>query len=291
MKTIAVIFDFDDTLVPDSTSQFLESRGVDVKWFWNESVKEYIQQGFEPSLAYLNRILDHAGEGKLLGPVTNADLRNFGKTVESTFYPGFAAMFKELQEAALAAWSEISVEYYVVSGGLQDVVEGCPSIAKNMSAVYACQYGEDPVTGNISRVKRCVTFTEKTRYLFEINKGIKPQTAAENPYIVNKDVPAERRRIPFRNMIYIGDGLTDIPCFSLVKRMGGIAFGVFHPAEEKSARRALLEFLHTDRVVSMHAPRYRRTDELGSLLRAAVANVASRIKLEHHEIRTAGGIV
>jgi predicted HAD superfamily phosphohydrolase len=105
----------------------------------------------------------------------------------------------------------------------------------------------------------------------------------ENQNIVNKDVPTKNRRVPFKNMIYVGDGLTDIPCFSLVKKMGGIAFGVFNPQEQKSAKRALLEFLNTDRVVSMHAPKYRKTDELGSLLRAATTNVANKIKLESQE--------
>jgi hypothetical protein len=100
---------------------------------------------------------------------------------------------------------------------------------------------------------------------------------------VNKDVPEAARRIPFRNMIYIGDGLTDIPCFSLVSKSGGTAFGVFHPDEEKSTKRAFLEFLKTDRVVSCHAPRYRKQDELGSLLRTAVQARCNQIVLERQE--------
>lgn len=286
MKVIALIFDFDDTLVPDSTSLLLESRGIDVKWFWKESVKELIVAGYEPSMAYLNRIIDNIGEGRPLGHLTNADLRAFGKTLTSHFYSGLSTLYRDLQEVAQSACEDVLLEFYVVSGGLQDVVEASPLVEKNFAGVYACQFGEDAQTGLISRVKRCVTFTEKTRYLFEINKGISPKASLENPYIVNKDVSPEQRRIPFRNMIYIGDGLTDIPCFSLVKRMGGMAFGVFHPEEKTSAKRALLEFLHTDRVISMHAPRYRKSDEMGSLLRAAVGNVASRLKLEQSEVRT-----
>ncbi len=132
-------------------------------------------------------------------------------------------------------------------------------------------------------MKRCVTFTEKTRFLFEINKGLDPRKTHRNPFLVNRDIPTEKRRVPFKNMIYIGDGLTDIPCFSLVKKQGGTAFGVFNPGEKKSAKRALLEFLKPDRVISMHAPRYRAKDELGSLLRAAVATRCSKISLEHRE--------
>jgi len=71
---------------------------------------------------------------------------------------------------------------------------------------------------------------------------------------VNRDVPADRRPVPFENMIYVGDGLTDIPCFSLLKKERGASFGVFDPARKESARRAFTEFLRTDRVISMHAP-------------------------------------
>ena len=105
----------------------------------------------------------------------------------------------------------------------------------------------------------------------------------KNPYLVNKDVSNDKRPIPFKNMIYVGDGLTGIPCFSLLKKEGGTAFGVFNPTEESSAKRAFLEFLKTGRVISIHAPKYRRTDELGSLIRAAVSTRCSRIKMEEQE--------
>lgn len=283
MKTIALIFDFDDTLLPDSTTALLDSYGIDTKNFWGHSVKELIRSGYEPALAYLNRILENVGPTKPLGLLRNEDLRQFGQSLGTKFYPGLNGMLKELKEAVKSVSNQIDIEFYILSGGLQDLIEGNSFVAKNFNAVYACQFGEDPESGSIRQIKRCVTFTEKTRYLFEINKGIRPENVLENQYIVNKDVPQKNRRIPFRNMIYVGDGLTDIPCFSLIKKMGGIAFGVFNPLEEKSAKRALLEFLHTDRVISMHAPKYRKTDELGSLLRAAVSNVANRIELEKNE--------
>lgn len=280
MNTIALIFDFDDTLLPDSTTELLESHGIDSKDFWGRSVKELISSGYEPSLAYLNRILENVGKDKPLGLLRNENLRTFGKGLNSRFYPGLTGMFKELRDSVQNISKQVDIEFYIVSGGLQDLIESTTLVEKNFTAVYGCQFAENPNTGAIWQIKRCVTFTEKTRYLFEINKGIRPNQVLENQYIVNRDIPLKKRRIPFKNMIYVGDGLTDIPCFSLIKRMGGIAFGVFNPQEEKSAKRALQEFLHTDRVISMHAPRYRKTDELGALLRAAVINVASRIELE-----------
>lgn len=283
MKTLAVIFDFDDTLMPDSTTAFLASRGIDTRRFWQHEIKDLVSLGYEPSLAYLNKILDFSGDGAPLGKVTNHDLVRFGEKLDSEFFPGLNAMFKDLRAIARTVSADINVEYYIVSGGLQALIEGSGFVRKHFSAVYGCQFSEHAQTGEIQHIKRCVTFTEKTRYLFEINKGIRPEQVLQNQYMVNTDIPLKRRRVPFKNMIYVGDGLTDIPCFSLVQRMGGLSFGVFNPQEQASAKRALMEFLHTDRVISMHAPKYRKNDELGSLLRAAVSSIAARTLLERNE--------
>jgi hypothetical protein len=130
--------------------------------------------------------------------------------------------------------------------------------------------------GILTNIKRCVTFTEKTRFLFEINKGISPLAAATQPHLVNQLVKDESRPVPFRNMIYVGDGLTDIPCFSLIEKGGGVAFGVFQSGME-SAKQAFQRFLETKRVRSMHHPDYGDDAELGSLLRAAVSTACSNI--------------
>jgi len=99
---------------------------------------------------------------------------------------------------------------------------------------------------------------------------------------VNKDVKQEDRRIPLRNIVYVGDGLTDIPCFSTVKHFGGEAFGVFDPTNPEKTKRALLEFMVPKRVVGMYKPRYQDSDELGALLRAWVVNRAAAIQMERN---------
>jgi hypothetical protein len=262
--------------MPDSTTELIKDHGIDPQEFWGNTVRELILRGYEPALAYLNRLLENVGEDKPLGLMTNQALRDYGITLRGRFYPGVSGLFKELKEVCRAISADINLEFYIISGGLQELIEDIPLIKTNVTAIYGCQFGEDPQTGVIHQVKRCVTFTEKTRYLFEINKGISAKQVEQNKYAVNRDVPPAKRRIPFSNMIYLGDGLTDIPCFSLVKRLGGMAFGIFNPGEERAAKRALKEFLNTDRVISMHAPRYRKADELGALLRAAVSTVAQR---------------
>jgi len=278
-ETLAVVFDFDDTLLPDSTTQLLRRHDIDPKKFWTKDVRALIRSGFDPSLAWLKLLIDNVGSGKPLGNLTKKSLREFGGSLDAAFYQGIPELFDDLR--ALVKKSKVGeIEFYIVSGGLQDIVEGSKTVRKYFSGIYACDLEEDDSTGNVRHVKRCVTFTEKTKYLFEINKGIDPKKARRNPYLVNKNVEMSKRRIHFKNMFYVGDGLTDIPCFSLLKKLSGTAFGVFDPAQSKSARRALVEFLKPDRVVSVHAPRYGKNDELGSLLRAAVGARCAQLKVE-----------
>ena len=277
-ETLAVIFDFDDTLLPDSTTLFLESKGIDAKKFWSEDAKTLVEMGFDPTLAYLQLMLERVGNGKPLGSLTRKELHKFGKTLDAQFYPGLPGLFKELRQV-VAKLQNIDIEFYIISSGLLDIIRGSEFVQKHFKAVYACEFQENTDL-TLFRIKRCVTFTEKTRYLFEINKGLSVTETHRNPHLVNKDIPELKRRIPFCNMIYVGDGITDIPCFSLVKKSGGTAFGVFHPDQEQSAKRAVLEFLTTDRVMSCHAPKYRKGAELGSLLRTVVIQMCNTIDLK-----------
>lgn len=279
-STLALIFDFDDTLAPDSTTALLGKHGVDTRKFWTKDAKALIAKGYDPAMAYLKLMLDNIGPGRPLGNLRNADLRAFGSGLR--LYPGLTELLVDLR-ASVRKVKNVEIDFFVVSGGLREIIQGNAFIRKNFSGIYGCELAGDGENGVLKYVKRCVTFTEKTRFLFEINKGLAQNKTRRNPYLVNRDVPQAKRRVPFRNMIYVGDGLTDIPCFSLVKQSGGTTFGVFNPGEEGKAKRALVEFLKPARVISMHAPKYGRQDELGALIRAAVATQCSKIKLERQE--------
>ena len=280
-STLALVFDFDDTLTPDSTTALLERHGVDTRTFWTKDAKALIAKGYDPALAFLKLLLDNIGPGRPLGALTNANLRAFGSSLP--LYPGLPELLDDLRASVKKA-KNIEIEFFVVSGGLREIIQGNGFIRKNCSGIYGCELAGDDDDGVLKYVKRCVTFTEKTRFLFEINKGLAPTKTRRNPYLVNRDVPRVKRRVPFQNMIYVGDGLTDIPCFSLVKTFGGTTFGVFNPGEEGKAKRALVEFLKPARVISVHAPKYGRKDELGALIRAAVVTQCSRIKLERQQV-------
>lgn len=264
-STLALVFDFDDTLTPDSTTALLERHGVNTRKFWKKDTKALIAQGYDPALAYLKLLLNNIGPGRPLGALTNADLRAFGATL--TLYPGLPDLLSDLR-ASVKKVKNIEIEFFVISGGLREIIQGHRFIRREFSGVYGCELAGDEESGVLK---------------FEINKGLAPSRTRRNPYLVNRDVPQSKRRVPFKNLIYVGDGLTDIPCFSLVKYFGGTTFGVFNPGDEGKAKRALVEFLIPSRVISMHAPKYGRKDDLGALIRAAVATQCSRIKLERQE--------
>lgn len=278
MSLLAVIFDFDDTLLPDSTSALLREYGVDADEFWSNRVKSLVDRGYDPPLAYLNLLLREVGKGRPLGELSNQRLRTLGAKLDETWFSGLPELFDDLQTIVAAPeYRDISIEFYIISGGLQPIIEGSQHVGRYFRSVYGCQLEEDE-NGWVSEIKRCVTFTEKTRFLFEINKGIPAEQAATQPHLVNHLVPDQDRPVPFENMIYIGDGLTDIPCFSLIEKGGGVAFGVFQAGKE-SAKQAFQRFLETKRVRSMHHPEYGEDTELGSLLRAAVASACSNIMI------------
>jgi phosphoserine phosphatase len=277
-EIIAVVFDFDDTLMPDSTTRFLEANSIDSTAFWSES-RKLIALGYDQPSAYIKLILDEVGEGRRFGKLTNNSLAAFGASLDREFYPGIPELFEDLRAQVKDKFANIDVEFYLVSGGLQAILDGIPTVKKYFSGIYGCKLGEDPKTGLVSHIKRSITFTEKTRYLFEINKGIPQAKSDANPFLVNEDIPYDKRRVPFRNIVAVGDGMTDIPCFSLVKNLGGAAFGVFDPRKPDKAKQALEKFLIPQRVWSMLAPEYGRDHALGAMLRTWVQTRAAQMQL------------
>jgi phosphoglycolate phosphatase-like HAD superfamily hydrolase len=279
---IAVIFDFDETLTDDSTSALLAKYGHDPKVFWGTTHDNLVKSGWDSTCAWLHLFLRFMDQGTL-PKLTSAALKEFGKTL--TPYPGLDTLFDDLDRLVKqenTATEMFQAEFYIVSGGLQDVIEGF-GLRHKFKAVWGSQLASDIPNGPLKYVKRALTFTEKTKYLFEINKGLDQAEAAKNPYLVNRRIDEKDRRVPFENMIYVGDGLSDIPCFSLVERMSngkGRSVGVFRPGEAKSARRAWLELIVPRRVASAHAPFYNEDRELGSILRLAVSAGCANIKLE-----------
>ncbi len=263
--------------MPDATDAFLRSRGVDTKAFW-DGANERVRSGWDQALAWLDLFLAEVRPGGSLEGLTEDDLRAFGATLDTALYPGVRTLIQELDRYRRDDFPLITLECYVISGGLRPLIEACPVVQDYFAATYASELGTDE-RGVVRGIKRAVTFTEKTRYLFEIHKGLPQKATTENPYLVNKHVAAQDRRVPFENMIYVGDSRTDIPCFSLVEEKGGQAIGVTDLAAGGiSARRAFEDLIAPRRTTfGVHAPRYDASDQLGQIIRLAVRSLAGRI--------------
>lgn len=216
---IALIFDCDDTLCPDTISLLLKQYRVPHKNFW-EGVTELVREGWDPPLAYMRRIIDLVKEGEM-PDLTNTKLAEIGAMIE--FFPGIPEFFQDLHNVVREqdfADAGVSLEFYIVTGGFETMIRGS-TITPFMTDIFGCTFDEDPETHLVCYPKTVVTFTEKTKFIYAIQKGITGAELRRNPYHVNDMIREEERRIPFRNMIYIGDGPSDIPCFSIIQTFGG----------------------------------------------------------------------
>ena len=276
---IALIFDFDDTLAPDSTSGFLASMGVDTAAFWKDEVDPLLVQDWDPVPAYLHRMIELSRSNRL-GAITRERLSKWGS--ELPLHDGVASLFSRLRHAVKQVHPQVQIEYYLISSGIGDVVRNTP-IAHEFTDIWASEfvYGED---GGIAFPRRIVSFTDKTRYLFHVQKGIVGPAYLGKPFEVNRKVAEDRLRVPFDQMVFVGDGYTDIPCFSLIRRAGGFAFGVWDPKHRDKRSRAW-GFIEDGRVSNLNQARYDDAAELYQWLEEAVTSLAGRIALKSRVYR------
>ncbi|AOS42994.1 hypothetical protein Verru16b_00032 [Lacunisphaera limnophila] len=243
---IACVWDFDKTLIPAYMQAPLFRRyGVDEATFWAETnalAATYRKRGYSisPEISYLNHLLTYVLAGKMAG-LNNQVLRECGR--EIGFYPGLPDFFKSSRAWVKAkpeyAKHEIQLEHYVVSTGLAEMIRGS-ALAPEIDAIWACEFVENPLqpgflqqnemaleaAAEIAQIGVMIDNTSKTRAIFEINKGTNRNPAID----VNAKVTPEDRRIPLPNMIYIADGPSDVPSFSVVKQGGGKTYAVYNPA-------------------------------------------------------------
>ena len=271
---IALVFDFDDTLAPDSTSGFLEYIGVDTANFWSQQVDPLLASGWDPVPAYLHAMIELSRSGEY-GRVTRELLSNWGKTLP--LHAGVETLFARLRQQVREVQPQVQLEFYLISSGIGDVVRHT-RIAHEFTQIWASEFVYDD-HGGIAFPKRIVSFTDKTRYLFHVQKGIIGPTYESQPFEVNRKVAEDRLRVPFDQMVFVGDGYTDIPCFSLVRQAGGIAFGVWDPKHRDKRSRAW-GFIEDGRVNNLNQARYDENAELYQWLEEAVISLAKRIAVK-----------
>ena len=269
--TVALIYDFDGTLSPLNMQEYDFLKAIDVKdksKFWAENAEMVSNNNANNILCYMKLMLDKAHAAHV--SIKRQQFVDFGKSIE--LYNGVKEWFGEINE--LGKSIGVKIEHYINSSGLREMIEGTP-IAKEFKEIYACSflYVDDvAVWPSVA-----VDFTTKTQFLFMINKGI---SKISDNASVNDYTPDEDRPIPFRHMLYFGDGETDIPCMKLVKQQGGCSFAVYKPYSSKK-RAAAEKLVKEDRVNFVCPADYSKNSDLYKI----VETVIGRIKY-NYDFRT-----
>lgn len=214
---LAMMYDFDRTLSPRDMEEyaFIPGLGMSAKEFWSICNQTAIRHEMDGILAYMLEML-RLSEGKQL--VTRGTLNDVGRHVE--LFPGVGTWFSRVN--AYAASKGLQAEHYSISSGIKEIIEGT-SIAGEFKKIYAASfcYNEKGVP---FWPATAVNYTAKTQFIYRINKGILDVTENDR---LNEHTPHDMRRVPFTNMIYVGDGTTDVPCMKLVRSRGGHAIAVY----------------------------------------------------------------
>lgn len=292
-NVIAVIWDFDKTLIPGNMQKPLfRHYGIDEVEFWSEvdGLEAWYRQRGNELIArdtlYLHHILTYVREGRMPG-LSNALLRELGAEIE--FYEGmpefFGLMRKDIESDPEFSEHQIQVEHYVVSTGLRQMILGSAA-APFLDGVWASEYtesvappdyrdGQDQLFSPDAEIRQLIYTidnTTKTRALFEINKGTN-----RNPGIdVNAKVAREDRRVPFQNMIYIADGPSDVPVFSVVDANGGRTFAVYRPGSPTEFQQAS-RLLEQDRIEAFGEADYSEHSHTAMWVTHAARKIARRI--------------
>ncbi len=261
---MAICYDFDGTLAPGNMQEydFIPAVGISPKDFWAASRALAEKHDADAILAYMLLMLRKADEAGVR--VTREAFRAFGSTI--TFFPGVESWFGRIDAYALERG--VRVDHHIISSGLREMVEGS-AIAGAFTRIYASGFMYDD-EGAAVWPALAVNYTTKTQFLFRINKG-SPEVYDNST--INAFIPKDERPMPFTNMVYVGDGETDVPCFRLVKKEGGHAIAVYRPERPDSA--ALAGRLMDEGRASLAAP----ADYMeGSVVDRAVKAIVDRIE-------------
>lgn len=267
LPVLAICYDFDKTLSPDDMQAqgYIQSVGYDVGEFWKETNELAEGNEMDQNLAYMLKMVKEA-EGNIV--FSRKTLADYGSRV--TLFPGVENWFSRIREYGRSRG--VIIEHYIISSGLKEMIEGTP-VAGEFEKIYASSfyYNERGIAVWPAQV---INYTNKTQFLFRIEKGV----LDVNDFAVNDSFPPEELRVPFRNIVYIGDSDTDVPCMKLVNANGGHSIGVFHTETKDKTK---VHKMMRDRRIRYFAPAdYREGAELDTLVKAIIDRTASNEVLE-----------
>ncbi len=257
---IAIMYDFDKTLCTRDMQEYdlIPKLNMSAADFWEEANGFGRAQKMDGILAYMYTCIKRCREKGV--SLKRESFVESGKNVE--LYNGVAQWFDRIN--AFGKEQGARIEHYVISSGMKEIIEGT-SIADKFTEIFACEfyYDED---GNAAWPKTSVNYTNKTQFVYRINKGV---LDVSNDVDLNRSMPDDSKRVPFTNMIYIGDGLSDVPCMKMMKAYGGQAIAVY----QDDSKAKVEELLIKDRVDFVFPADYSADGELDKTVKNIIKKI------------------
>ena len=259
--TIGILYDFDKTLCTTDMQEysFIKNLGMTSSEFWGEAAGITDEHEVEKILAYMFVMIKKCKEKGI--KLTKEYLKSCGENV--ILYKGVQTWFDRINK--FGEEMGVNIEHYIISSGTYEIIEGTP-IAKYFKRIYACKYMYDE-NGEALWPALAINYTLKTQYIYRISKGILDVT---DDYNLNRLQDESLRRIAYRNMIYIGDGMTDIPCMKMVKEKGGKSIALY-PSGKSEHVKPLVE---DDRINYVCVADYSPNSSLEKIVKLMIENMA-----------------
>ena len=269
--TIGILYDFDKTLCTTDMQEYTFIKNLDMTSddFWGEAASITKAHEVEKVLAYMFVMIKKCKEKGI--PLTEEYLRTCGENV--VLFKGVETWFDRIN--AFGESMGVNIEHYIISSGTYEIIQGTP-IAKYFKRIYACRYMYDE-NGEALWPSLAINYTLKTQYIYRISKGILDVT---DDYNLNRLQDESLRRIAYRNMIYIGDGMTDIPCMKMVKEKGGKSIALY-PRGKKETVKPLVD---DERINYVCVADYSESSALENIVKLMIENMAILEKLKAKEI-------
>ena len=261
LPIVAVMYDFDRTLCTKDMQDysFIPSLGMTESEFWRITNEMWQREHMDSVLAYMYAMVKISREKNI--PLRRESLVDMGKNVE--LFKGVEQWFDRITRYGLE--NGVQIEHYVISSGMKEIIEGT-SISRCFKSIFACEFLYDE-NGGAVWPKTDVNYTNKTQFVYRINKGV---LDVANDLDLNRSMPEDSKRVPFTNMIYIGDGLSDVPCMKMMKAYGGYSIAVYQKRDSK-----VEDLLAKDRVDFIYPADYSE----GTGLDTTVKNIIRKISI------------
>lgn len=257
---VAIMYDFDKTLCTKDMQDysFIPSLGMTESEFWSFANELGTNEHMDSVLAYMYAMVKMSKDKNI--PILRQKLVDMGRNVE--LFSGVESWFERISD--FGSEQGVQVEHYVISSGMKEIIEGT-SISKYFKSIFACEFLYDE-NGNGIWPKTDVNYTNKTQFVYRINKGV---LDVANDNDLNRSMPDDSKRVPFCNMIYIGDGLSDVPCMKMMKAYGGYSIAVYQSRDSK-----VEDLLKNDRVDYIYPADYSAGTGLDTTVRNIIRKMA-----------------